>query len=104
MRSVQKVSDFFLSQTSFNQITRAKHGRTHTFMHNCEKFQANCASHSFSVKCLLKSHNTSFAILYFQENFIIMMEQIGQRYCIEFCQKLGDTQIEIIQKNPASVW
>ena len=67
-------------------------------MRNCEKFQANCASHSFSVKCLLRSHNTSLAILYFQENFIVMTKQIGQRYCIKFCQKLGDTQIETIRK------
>ena len=71
---------------------------THTFMRNCEKFPADCASHSFSVNCLLRSQNTSLAILYFQENFIVMMEQIGQRYCIKFCQKLGDTQIETIRK------
>ena len=67
-------------------------------MCNCEKFQADCASHSFSVKCLLRLHNTSLAILYFQENFIVMMEQIGQKYYIKFCQKLGDTPIETIQK------
>ena len=60
---------------------------THTFMRNCEKFQANCTSHSFSVKCLLRSHNTSLPILYFQENLIVMMEQIGQRYCIKFLLK-----------------
>ena len=100
-RSVQKVSDFFLSQTAFNQITRSikAWAHTHTFMRYCEKFQADCASHSFSVKCLLRSHNTSLAILYFQENFIVMTEQIRQRYCIKFCQKLGDTQIETIQKS-----
>ena len=67
-------------------------------MRNCEKFQADCASHSSSVKCLLRSHNTSLAILYFQENFIVMTEQIGQRYCIRLCQKLGDTQIETLRK------
>ena len=27
-----------------------------------------------------------------------MMERIEQRYCIKFCQKLGDTQVETIQK------
>ena len=27
-----------------------------------------------------------------------MAEQIEQRYCIKFCQKLGDTQIETIRK------
>ena len=98
-RSVQKVSDFF----SLSNCVQSNHSckawaHTHTFMRNCEKFQADCASHSFSVKCLLRSHNTSLAILYFQETFTIMTEQIGQRYCIKFCQKLGDTQIETIRK------
>ena len=63
-------------------------------MRNCEKFQAD----SFSVKCLLRSHNTSLAILCFQENFVVLTKQIGQRYCIKFCQKFGDTQIETIRK------
>ena len=27
-----------------------------------------------------------------------MTEQLEQRYCIKFCQKLGDTQVETIQK------
>jgi hypothetical protein len=27
-----------------------------------------------------------------------MMEQHEQRYCIKFCQKLGDTQVETIRK------
>jgi hypothetical protein len=27
-----------------------------------------------------------------------MTEQIEQRYCIKFCQKLGDTQVETIRK------
>ena len=34
----------------------------------------------------------------FSTNFIIMTECIEQRYCIKFCQKLGDTQVETIQK------
>ena len=27
-----------------------------------------------------------------------MTERIEQRYCIKFCQKLGDTQVETIRK------
>jgi hypothetical protein len=27
-----------------------------------------------------------------------MTEQIEQRYCMKFCQKLGDTQVETIRK------
>jgi len=27
-----------------------------------------------------------------------MTERLEQRYCIKFCQKLGDTQVETIQK------
>jgi len=27
-----------------------------------------------------------------------MTEQLEQRYCIKFCQKLGDTQVETIRK------
>ena len=27
-----------------------------------------------------------------------MTERIKQRYCIKFCQKLGDTQVDTIQK------
>jgi hypothetical protein len=27
-----------------------------------------------------------------------MTEQLEQRYCIKFCQKLGDTQVETVQK------
>ena len=27
-----------------------------------------------------------------------MMERLEQRYCIKFCQKLGDTQVETIRK------
>ena len=27
-----------------------------------------------------------------------MMERLEQRYCIKFCQKLGDSQVETIQK------
>ena len=34
----------------------------------------------------------------FSANFIIMTERIEQRYCIKFCQKLGDTQVETIRK------
>ena len=34
----------------------------------------------------------------FSVNFIIMTERIKQRYCIKFCQKLGDTQVETIRK------
>ena len=98
-RSVKKVSDFFSLSNSIQPNHSCKAwAHTHTFIRNCEKFQADCVSHSFSVKCLLKSHNTSLAILYFQENFIVMTEQIGRRYCITFCQKLGNTQIETIRK------
>ena len=28
----------------------------------------------------------------------VMIESIKQRYCIKFCQKLGNNQIETIQK------
>jgi hypothetical protein len=31
-------------------------------------------------------------------NYCKIMEQLEQRYCIKFCQKLGDTQVETIQK------
>jgi hypothetical protein len=31
-------------------------------------------------------------------NYCKMTERIEQRYCIKFCQKLGDTQVETIQK------
>ena len=34
----------------------------------------------------------------FSANFISMTERIEQRYCIKFCQKLGDTQVETIRK------
>ena len=34
----------------------------------------------------------------FSANFISMTECMKQRYCIKFCQKLGDTQVETIQK------
>jgi hypothetical protein len=27
-----------------------------------------------------------------------MTERLGQRYCIKFCQKLGDSQVETIRK------
>jgi hypothetical protein len=27
-----------------------------------------------------------------------MTEQLQQQYCIKFCQKLGDTQVETIRK------
>jgi len=27
-----------------------------------------------------------------------MMERLKQRYCIKFCQKLGNSQVETIQK------
>jgi hypothetical protein len=31
-------------------------------------------------------------------NYCKMMERLEQRYCIKFCQKLGDTHVETIQK------
>jgi hypothetical protein len=31
-------------------------------------------------------------------NYCKMTEQLEQRYCIKFCQKLGDTQVETIRK------
>jgi len=31
-------------------------------------------------------------------NYCKMTERLEQRYCIKFCQKLGDTQVEIIRK------
>ena len=93
----KKYPTFFSNSVQPNHSCKAW-AHTHTFMRNCEKFQADCASHSFAVKCLLRSHNTSLAIFNFQENFILMTEQIGQRYCIKFCRKLGDTQIETIRK------
>ena len=34
----------------------------------------------------------------FSANFIPMTERIEQRYCIKFCQKLGDTQVETVRK------
>ena len=34
----------------------------------------------------------------FSANFISMTECIKQRYCIKFCQKLGDTHVPTIQK------
>ena len=34
----------------------------------------------------------------FTANFISMTEHIEQRYCIKFCEKLGDTQVETIRK------
>ena len=34
----------------------------------------------------------------FSGNFISMTERTEQRYCIKFCQKLGDTQVETIRK------
>ena len=34
----------------------------------------------------------------FSANFISMTERIEQRYCIKFCQKLGDTLVETIRK------
>ena len=34
----------------------------------------------------------------FSTNFISMTKRIKQRYCIKFCQKLGDTQVETIRK------
>jgi hypothetical protein len=30
-------------------------------------------------------------------NYCKMMERIEQRYCIKFCQKFGDTQVETIR-------
>ena len=49
IRGLFKKYSTFFSQTAFNQITHAKRGRTHTFMRNCGKFQADCANQSFSV-------------------------------------------------------
>ena len=31
-------------------------------------------------------------------NYCKMTERLEQRYCIKFCQKLGDTQVETIRK------
>jgi hypothetical protein len=31
-------------------------------------------------------------------NYCKMTERIEQRYCIKFCQKFGDTQVETIRK------
>ena len=31
-------------------------------------------------------------------NYCKMTERLEQQYCIKFCQKLGDTQVETIQK------
>ena len=31
-------------------------------------------------------------------NYCKMTEQLEQQYCIKFCQKLGDTQVETIRK------
>ena len=36
--------------------------------------------------------------IFFTQNRISMTESIEQRYCIEFFQKLGDSQTETIQK------
>ena len=106
-RSVQKVSDFFLSQTAFNQITRAKRGRIH-ILHSwaiVKSFQADYASHSFFCKVFYWGRIIqAWRFCIFRKIFIVMTEQIGQRYCIKFCQKLGDTQIETIRKIQQVLW
>ena len=67
-------------------------------MHNLDAFQVDSSFISFSVKHLVQAGSTCSLIFDFSASFISITECIKKRYCIKFCQKLGDTQVETIQK------
>ena len=68
-------------------------------MRNRETFRADSSFISFSVKHLVQAGGQCSSIfLFFNKFHFKMTERIEQRYCIKFCQKLGDTQIDTIRK------
>ena len=67
-------------------------------MRHLEAFRADSSFISFSVKHLVQAVARVRRFFDFSANFILMTERIEQRYCIKFCLKLGDTQVETIRK------